>query len=39
MKLMQIIKILVNLSRANYVGHYFPKNKLSAAELISILLP
>ena len=39
MKFMQIIKILVNLSRANYVEHYFPKHKLSVAELISMLLP
>ena len=38
MKLMQIIKILVNLSHSNYVEHYFPKHKLSAAELISMLL-
>ena len=38
MKLMQIIKILINLSRANYVEHYFPKHKLSAAELIPMLL-
>ena len=38
MKLMQIIKILVNLSRTNYVEHYFPKHKLSAAELMSMLL-
>ena len=28
MKLMQIIQILVNLSRANYVEQYFPKHKL-----------
>ena len=38
MKLMQIIKILVNLSHTNYVEHYFPKHKLSAAELISMFL-
>ena len=34
MKLMQISKILVNLSHTYHVEYYFPKHKLSVAELI-----